>query len=129
MLIIMTSHPLRQLYTSDRIRFLRNSCTTLALPIESNVIDRFRCWRYLNNHIDLPKLTGSFLSGTTASLVSKNRTKTIIPLLWVKSSLVDRFWYLRCLNSGLDTNFPITPNWVGLVLLLCLCQSSWILKF
>ena len=42
--------------------------------------------RCLNDHIDLLYMIGSFASGTNVSLVAKNGTKTIIPLLWIRSS-------------------------------------------
>ena len=47
-------------------------------------------------------MIGSFASGATASMVAKNGTKKIIPLLWIKSSPVDGFWCLRCLNDCIE---------------------------
>ena len=44
-------------------------------------------------------MKGSFASGATASLVAKNGSRKLIPLLWIKSSPVDRFWCVRCLNN------------------------------
>ena len=61
---------------------------------ESEILDRFRCSRCLNDCIDLPK----------------NRTKKINPLLQVESSPVDRYWCLRYLNNCLDTNIAIILN-------------------
>ena len=49
--------------------------------------------------MDLPDMIGTLASGTNASLVAKNGTKIIIPLLSIKLSPVDRFWCLRCLND------------------------------
>ena len=68
-------------------------------------MNRFWHSRCLNNHIDLPDTIGLFASGTNASLVAKNGTKKINPLLWTKPSPVDRFWCLRCLNN--HKNLPI----------------------
>ena len=48
------------------------------------------------------------LSSANASLVAKNRTRKIIPLLWIKSSPVDRLWCLMCLNDRIDL-----PDMIG----------------
>ena len=53
-------------------------------------------------------MIGSFASGANVSLVAKNGTKKIIPLLWLHSSPVDRFWCLRCLNDHIDL-----PDMIG----------------
>jgi len=37
-------------------------------------------------------MIGTLVSGASASLVAKNGTKKIIPLLSIKSLLVDKFW-------------------------------------
>ena len=50
----------------------------------------------------LPDMIWSFASGSNASLVSKNGIKKFIPLLWIKSSPVDGFWCLRCLNDRIE---------------------------
>ena len=47
-------------------------------------------------------MIGSFSSDANVSLVAKNGTKKIIPLLSIKSSPVDRFQSLRCLNDRID---------------------------
>ena len=47
-------------------------------------------------------MIGSFSSGANVSLVAKNGTKKIIPLLSIKSSPVDRFQSLRCLNDRIN---------------------------
>ena len=44
----------------------------------------------LKDHIDLFYIIGSFESGANVSLVAKNGTKKIIPLLSIKSSEVDK---------------------------------------
>ena len=44
----------------------------LLLEIKSSPVDRFWCLRYLNDHIVLPNMIGSFASGGTASIVAKN---------------------------------------------------------
>ena len=79
---------------------------------------------------------GSFLSGITTSLVAKNGTTTPLMWLlavaidpwWIKSSPVDRFWCLRCLNDCLDMSITMGPKWVGLVWQVCLWRPSWIFK-
>ena len=65
-------------------------------------MDGFWCSRCLNKCIDLLYMIGSFASGANVSLVAKNGTKKIIPLLSIKSSPVDRFQSLRCLNYHID---------------------------
>ena len=65
-------------------------------------MDRYQSLRCLNDPIDLFYMIGSFASGTNVSLVAKNGTKKIIPLLSIKSSPVDRFQSLRCLNDRID---------------------------
>ena len=55
-------------------------------------------------------MIGSFASGAHASLVAKYGTKEIIPLLSIKSSPVDRFQSLRCLNDRIDL-----PDIIGLL--------------
>ena len=55
-------------------------------PISSEMIDRFWHSRCLNNRINLFYMIGSFASGANVSMVAKNWTKKIIPLLWIKSS-------------------------------------------
>ena len=47
-------------------------------------------------------MIGSLASGANAFLVAKNGTKKIIPLLLIKSSPVDRFQSLRCLNNHIN---------------------------
>ena len=42
---------------------------------------------------------GTLVSGATTSLVAKNETKKGILQQWLKSSPVDRFWYLGSLNN------------------------------
>ena len=44
-------------------------------------------------------------SGANVSLVAKNGTKKIIPLLSIKSSLVDRFKSLRCLKNRINLSY------------------------
>ena len=82
----------------------------LAQSIESEIIDRFWSSRCLNDLIDHPDMIGSFSIGSTASLVAKNGTRNIIILLWIKSSPVDRYRCLRCLNEHYDTNITMRPN-------------------
>ena len=53
-------------------------------------------------------MIGSFASGATTSMVAKNGSKKIIPLLWIKSSPVYRFWCLRCLNDRIEL-----PDMIG----------------
>ena len=60
------------------------------LPIKSEIMDRFWCSRCLNDCIDLLYMIGSFACGANVSLVAKNGTKKIIPLLSIKSSEVDK---------------------------------------
>ena len=50
----------------------------------------------------MPNMIGLFASSATASLVAKNGTKKIIPLMYIKSSPVDRFWCFRCLNNYIN---------------------------
>ena len=52
-------------------------CTHLGMPIESEIIDRFRHLRCLNYCIKLPNMIGSFASGTMAYQVAKNGTKKV----------------------------------------------------
>ena len=77
-----------------------------GMPIESEIMDGFWNSRCLNNRINLFYIIGSFASGANVSLVAKNGTKKIIPLLSIKyvikSSLVDRFQSLRSLNDRID---------------------------
>ena len=80
----------------------RNCCTPLALHISPEIMDGFWCSRCLNDRVDLLYMIGSFASGANVSLVAKNGTKKIIPLLSIKSSPVDRFQSLRCLNDRID---------------------------
>ena len=73
------------------VPFLRSSVRPkfyiqLALPISPEIMDGFWCSRCLNDRIDLLYMIGSFASGANVSLVAKNWTKKIIPLLWIKSS-------------------------------------------
>ena len=70
--------------------------------MKSSLVDRFWCLRCLNNLIHLPDMTGSFTSGSDASLLAKIGAKPIILLPSIKSSLVDRFWCLRCLYDYID---------------------------
>ena len=49
----------------------------------------------------------SYTSGANASLVAINGTKEIIPLLSIKSSPVNRFKSLRCLNDRIDLPYMI----------------------
>ena len=53
-------------------------------------------------------MIGSFASGAPTSLVAKNGIKKNIPLLWIKSSPVDRFWCFRCLNDCIEV-----PEMIG----------------
>ena len=55
-------------------------------------------------------MIGSFTSSANASLVAKNGTKKSIPLLWIKSSPMDGFWCLRCLNDYINL-----PDMIGLL--------------
>ena len=77
------SYRLRQLYSSESSdptpppELLHH----LAQSIESEIMDGFWSSRCLNDHMDLPDMIGSFVSGATASLVAKNRTKNI----WVRN--------------------------------------------
>ena len=66
----------------------------------------------LNDHVYLAHMIGSFISGGTASLVAKNKIKNTIPLLRIKSSNMDRFWYIRFLNDCLHISALIRPNLV-----------------
>ena len=52
-------------------------------------------------------MIGSFASGANVSLVAKNGTRKNILLLTIKSSLVDRFLYSRCLNDLIDLFYMI----------------------
>ena len=58
----------------------------------------------------VPDMIGSFASGSAAAMAAKIGTKKIIPLLWIKSSPVDRFWCLRCLNDRLDMSITMGPK-------------------
>merc|ERR1711867_356219 len=58
----------------------------LGMPIDSEIMDGFGHSRCINDHIDLLYMIGSFASGAHVSLVAKNGTKKIIPLLWIKPS-------------------------------------------
>jgi len=58
----------------------------LLQSIESLIMDGFWHSRCLNDRIDLLYMIGSFASGAHVSLVAKNGTKKIIPLLWIKPS-------------------------------------------
>ena len=49
-------------------------------------MDGFLCSRCLNDRIDLFYIIELFASSANVSLVAKNGTKKIIPLLWIKSS-------------------------------------------
>ena len=95
LIFTLQSYPLRQLYSSvpflcfSSILFLRNYCTIMDLPISSEMIDRFWHSRCLNDRIDLFYMIESFASGPNVSMVAKNGTKKIIPLLSIKSSPVD----------------------------------------
>ena len=64
----------------------------LAQSIDSELMDRFWCSRYLNNCIDLPHMIGSLTSGATSSLVAENRTNKLSQLF------EDRFWFSRCIK-------------------------------
>ena len=77
-----TSYHLRQLYSVPFLRpssvlFLLNCCTILALPISSEIIDRFWHSKCLNDRIDLLYMIGSFVSGVNVSIVAKTGTKDI----------------------------------------------------
>ena len=52
-------------------------------------------------------MIGSFASGANVSLVAKNGTNKIIPLMSIKSSPVDKFQSLRCLNDRIDLFYII----------------------
>jgi len=58
---------------------ITNFASNIYSPISSEIIDGFWHSRSLNNHINLQY-------GANVSLVAKNGTKKIIPLLWIKSS-------------------------------------------
>ena len=58
-------------------------------------------------------MIGLFASGANASLVAKNGTKEIIPLLSIKSSPVDRFQSLRCLNDRIDLPYMMGSLAIG----------------
>ena len=88
--------------SSDSSDSIRNCCTILALPISSEIMDGFWCSRCLNNHINLPKMIGSFASGATASLVAKNGTNKLYQLF------EDGFWFSRCLNDHIEV-----PDMIG----------------
>ena len=62
----------------------------LGMPIDSETMDGFLHSRCLNNRINLLYMIGSFASGANVSLVAKNGTKKIIPLLSIKSSEGDK---------------------------------------
>ena len=62
------------------------SSLPLGMPIDSEIMDGFWHSRCLNDRIDPFYMIGSFASGANVSLVAKNGTKKIIPLLWIKSS-------------------------------------------
>ena len=71
------SYHLRQLYSvpfRSSVPF-RNCCKLLALPISPDIMDGFWCSRCLNDRIEVPKMMGSFLGGSTTPLVVKNGTK------------------------------------------------------
>ena len=67
----------------------------------STIINHFQQGQR-NDTINLLDRIGSFVSCTNAFLKAKNWTKRIIEFLWKKSSPVDRFWCLRCLNDCLN---------------------------
>ena len=94
-LFAILSHHLSLIYSSDHTNLIKSHFFSgiVALPIESDIIDKLLCSGCLNNHINLPDLIASFASRATASLVDKNRTKYMFPILWITSSPVDRFWY------------------------------------
>ena len=82
--------------------YIKNLGNYKVLPIKSEIIDRFWRSRCLNHHIDLSNMIGSSAGAATASIMPKNGTKIIIPLLSKKSSPVKRFQSLRCLNNHID---------------------------
>ena len=85
----------------------------LGMPIDSEIMDRFWHSRCLNDHINLFYMIGSFASGANVSLVAKNGTKKIIPLLWIKSSRkpqIKNFHKTDPLNYDLKYNFEIFKN-------------------
>ena len=47
-------------------------------------------------------MIGLLAGGPNAFLVTKKGTQHIIPLLWIQSSPVDRFWYLRYIKDRID---------------------------
>ena len=49
----------------------------LAESIESEIIEGFSCSRCLNDHINLRNMIGSFASGASTSIVTKNLTKNL----------------------------------------------------
>ena len=83
------------LLSSDLTPLIRNCCTILALPIESEIMDEFWRSRCLNDHIDFPNMIVSFINSATTSLVVKKGTKIL-------------FHY--CINDCLDTSIPIRLN-------------------
>ena len=52
-------------------------------------------------------MIGSLASGSTSSLLAKNGTTKIMPLLSIKASPVDRFQSLRCLNNCINLPYMI----------------------
>ena len=93
----------------------------LAESIESEIMDIFWFSRCLNDHIDLHNMIELYESGTTTSIVAKNRTK----------NLSQPFKELQGSNSEF---MLITPKsilksiWRGLVWQVCIWCSSWMLK-
>ena len=89
--------------------------TPLFQSIESKMMDRFWCSRCLNNSIGLFYMIGSFAGGANVSLVVKNGTKKIIPLLWIKSSKkpqIKKFHKKTPTSGNFDSkyNFEIFKN-------------------
>ena len=69
-----------------RLPCVKNFASNIYSPISSEMMDRFWCLRSLNNRISVFYMIGPFASGANVSLVAKNGTKKIIPILWIKSS-------------------------------------------
>ena len=99
------------------------------MPIESEIMDGFWCSRCLNNHINLPDMIGSFLSGATTSMVVKNESrKNYWPLhknaskdvYHLSSSYIEKSYS----SDTLMSNVYLIKNLSG-----CVCQrisgTSW----
>ena len=62
------------------------------LLIKSSPVDRFWCFRCIDDYIDLPHMIGSLASGATNSLVAKIGTKDLAHLAEsIESEIMDGF--------------------------------------